>query len=221
MCLCGAIVYSYKCLPQDSEFWGSGSAAHRAQCTGVAILVIWEVAYLLHDTWSMVLQRWRHKRPLDSVVMAHHVSLATLLPIYFLYQKGDFYLATLYLQNASTPLLHGRYMLLKSELKGTLLHKSCAGCLLVVFFVVRILLWPALFAVHSYTANVPMRDLYQHVRSYCLITAAAMCTVNMLWWSTLVRKIVRLDMRLKHEPVQKHVGGVEAEMNDVVKNKTE
>lgn len=102
-------------------------------CAGVPILIVWEVSYLLHDTWSMVLQRWRHKRPLDGLVTAHHVSLAALLPIYFLYQKGDFYLAALYLQNASTPLLHGRYVLLKSDLKGSVLHKCCAASLVLVF----------------------------------------------------------------------------------------
>ena len=169
----------------------------------------------------MILQRWRHKRPLDAAVMAHHVSLAALLPIYFLYQKGDFYLAALYLQNASTPLLHGRYMLLKSDLKGSMLHKACAGSLLVVFFVVRILLWPALFAAHSYTAKVPMLELHRHVRSYCFIAAAAMSAVNIMWWSTLVRKILRVDMRLKYVPVKKESETGEVPGDDGGKSKKE
>jgi hypothetical protein len=129
--------------------------------------------------------------------MVHHVSLAVLLPIYFLYQIGDFYIAAMFLQNASTPLLHGRYILLKSELKGSVLHKCCAACLLVVFFAVRILLWPLLFVVLARDANVSIFEVHKHVRSYCLLTSAAMGAMNMAWWASLVRKIMRIDMRIQ------------------------
>lgn len=154
----------------------------------------------MHDTWSMILQKWRHQRALDALVMAHHVGLIVLLPLYLLYEKGDFYVAAVFLQNASTPLLHGRYMLLKSEMKGCFLHKGCAIMLLVVFFAVRILLWPCLFVGHSYNTNTSILDIHRHVRSYCLITAVLMSTMNMAWWLQLVTKVMKIDMKVQFDP---------------------
>lgn len=157
----------------------------------------------------MVLQRWRHKRPLSTMIMVHHVVLAVMLPVYFLYQKGDFYFAAMFMQNASTPLLHARYILLKSGLKGSLLHKRCAEALLVVFFAVRILIWPLLFAAHSFDADVPFLEIHKHVRSYCLITAAAMSAMNGVWWMQLVQKVLHIDMRIQYRPkdaAERHVG---------------
>jgi hypothetical protein len=134
--------------------------------------------------------------------MVHHTSLTLLLPIYFLYQKGDLYIAASFLQNASTPLLHGRYMLLKSHLKGSALHKCCAVSLLVVFFAVRILLWPLLFAVHSYDANIQLQEMHHHFRWYCFLTSATMGAMNTVWWITLVRKITGIDLKLQYQPQQ-------------------
>jgi TLC domain len=169
---------------------------------GVAILVCWEFSYMLHDTWSMLLQHCRHARALNTLMMLHHSGLLGILPVYFFFQRGDFYIACLYTMNASTPLLHARWMLKMSRLRGSVVHKTCAILLLIVFFIARILLFPFLFAVHAYQSQGSVLQIHRLTPLYCLATAVAMTSMNIMWWFSLYSSVIAQDLRMKYDPAR-------------------
>lgn len=158
------------------------------------------MAYLAHDTWSMLNCSRAASRKTDRLTLLHHISLLIMLPVYFLYEKGDFYIACMFLQATSTPLLHARYMLKKSHMNGSMTHKLCSVLLVGWFFLARVALWPVLLTVHSKAIGVPAADILQHLPSYCVAAASAMLFLNCLRWGKLTARVVSTDLRARHDP---------------------
>eukprot|EP00892_Ulva_mutabilis_P004579 jgi/Ulvmu1/2493/UM137_0019.1 len=152
---------------------------------GTAVLVCWELAYLAHDTWSMWSQTRITGKKQDVCGMLHHIALLLLLPFYFRFEKGDFYIACMFLSSATNPLLHSRYLMKKAGMQGTLAFKACSVALVVLYLLLRILLWPAMLALHSWsiraTPAAAKRNLWQQSGKRPAGTLHADAAVQATW----------------------------------------
>lgn len=159
------------------------------------------MAYLTHDIWSMLnCGRAASKKPDMQIIFLHHVPLLILLPFYLLYEKGDFYIACMFLQAASSPLLHARYMLRKSSMNGSVTHKLCSVLLVVVCFLFRIALWPFLLMAHASATSMPVQDALKHLPLPCTTVSCAILLLNCHWWIKLVYRVVSSDLRARYDP---------------------
>jgi TLC domain len=154
--------------------------------TGMAAVISAEVGYLLGDTVSLLRLAKRGRR-LDKLMMLHHVVLVSFLPFYFLVPPSthqchrDWYLACFFMMNATTPLLHARYVLGALQLTGSLVHRMVSRLLVVTFFTFRILLVPVLLAI-----NFSVLEPACRVRWYCVAGSTAMACLNAVWLSKLM-----------------------------------
>lgn len=167
--------------------------------TGTAVLVCWEMAYLAHDTIS-ILRSSRMSSRNNILFLVHHIGLLCVLPIYFKYEKGDFYIASMFLQYLSNPLLHSSYFLRKSKLNGSLLHKFAAVLLIAVFFGARVALWPVLLRTHCRAIGVPFQEVFHHMRIYCIAAMLAMFILNSYWCMLLLWTALSQDLRATYNP---------------------
>ena len=172
-----------------------------------------EIGYLLADTVVLLALRMRTRRnKLDPFLLVHHVVLASALPYLLSIRKGDFYVAAMFLMNASTPLLHARYAVGKSKWSGGAVHRALTVTLLCVFVACRIVLWPVLFCIQARQATQFESETGTSAgcpRWYCFAAAAAFVGMNGTWaW-----KLLRQSMR-KHAEfgTRSRVQGGETEM---------
>ena len=141
-----------------------------------------------------------NRKTMDRTLMFHHLILLLMLPVYFMYEKGDFYITCMFLSGATTPFLHARYMMKKSGMQGTLALRLCSITLVILYFMMRIVMWPVLFTVHSRSIGVAATEVYKHVSWYCLIVSFALMMLSIAWWAKLVVRVVTQDLRAKLEP---------------------
>lgn len=134
------------------------------------------------------------------LILLHHLPLLLLLPLYFLYEKGDFYIACMFLQAASTPLLHARSLLRKSSMNGSVAHGLCSMLLLAIFFLVRIALWPVLLMAHAWAVSMPAQEALMHLPLPCVAVSCAILLLNCLWWTQLAFRVVTSDLQARHDP---------------------
>jgi TLC domain len=143
-----------------------------------------EMGYLLADTVQLLLLAWLGSK-LDKLMVVHHMGLLALVPVYLQYRKGDVYIVCMFLQNLSTPLLHARYFLAKSQtLAGSLVHVLCHYALLATFLACRIVIWPVLFVSH----HLHSAKGGPSAKLYCMAAAGVFASLNAAWASSLVRQ---------------------------------
>lgn len=193
--------FSRALLHSDTVVCYPRSTSHCS--AGTAILICWEMAYLAHDSSSMLnfgRAASRAKKPELPLIFLHHLPLLLLLPFYFLYEKGDFYITCMFLQASSTPLLHGRFMLRRSSMNGSVTHKTCSMLLLLVFFLVRVALWPVLLITHARAASLPAHEALKVLPVPCIAVSCTALFLNCSWWMMLVSGVVSTDLRARYDP---------------------
>jgi hypothetical protein len=119
--------------------------------------------------------------------------------------RGDFFVGIIILlilglgllQNASTPFLTLAYIFRKQSFPK--LERLMTLATAIVYFVVRISIWPYMLAVYGKRVDKSILSAFLSIPTQCKIGFAGMAGMNVVWWVSLVRKILKGDKRIKKE----------------------
>jgi hypothetical protein len=151
-----------------------------------------EIGYLLADTLVLLVDKHRP----DPFLLIHHVVLAAALPYLLWLRIGDYYVAGLFLMNASTPVLHARWAISKSRWRGGLAHSGVTILLLCIFVSCRIAIWPILFGTEARRADrvKEAREEVGRPKWYCMAAALAFICMNGTWVLKLLQQSLRQEL---------------------------
>ncbi|KAI7250782.1 hypothetical protein D0864_12643 [Hortaea werneckii] len=177
---------------------------HGKSTTGNAI-TSWEAGYLVYETLAVALLRYKRRpdEPLlksllrfsskEPLTFSHHLSLIVCLGCLQFYiaqgrERGVWIINAFNLMNASTPILHWRWLHRhrtgKSNLKlDLLLAATFAACRM------GLIIW--VLSKYGSFHGIGAWEAFVKQRWICKIGTAALFIMNSAWWLTLVKGIAQ------------------------------
>ncbi|KAI7323042.1 hypothetical protein KC315_g8618 [Hortaea werneckii] len=169
----------------------------------------WEAGYLIYDTLAVALLRYKC-RPDESflksllrfsskepLTFSHHLSLIIALGCLQFYiaqgrERGVWIINAFNLMNASTPILHWRWLHRhrtgKNDLKlDVLLAATFAACRM------GLIIW--VLGKYGEFHGIGAWEAYMKQRWICKLGTAALFVMNSAWWLTLVKGIAQRVLR--------------------------
>ncbi|KAI6839858.1 hypothetical protein KC340_g3051 [Hortaea werneckii] len=191
---------------------GLNGMIHGKSILGNAI-TSWEAGYLIYDTVAVALLRYK-RRPDESLLKSllrfssrepltfgHHLSLTVALGCLQFYivqgrERGVWIINAFNLMNASTPILHWRWLHRhrtgNNDLKlDALLAATFAACRM------GLIIW--VLGKYGEFHGIGAWEAYVKQRWICKLGTAALFVVNSAWWLTLMKGIAqRVLQKRKH-----------------------
>ncbi|XP_078607424.1 TLC domain-containing protein 3A-like [Branchiostoma floridae x Branchiostoma japonicum] len=162
------------------------------------------VSYFYYDIWSMyVVECARYPEqttngwlPLKfylkrkGLMVFHHLALpAIFFPIIMFFRKGlgDFFVASLFFIELSTPFVAMRAILLRFQMENSFVYILNGVFAIVAFFICRIAIFPILYAVYGDKYGLSTLQVPFAIPLKCNIGCAVILGFQIYWFAQMVR----------------------------------
>ncbi|XP_035680456.1 TLC domain-containing protein 3A-like [Branchiostoma floridae] len=162
------------------------------------------VSYFYYDIWSMyVVECARYPEqttngwlPLKfylkrkGLMVFHHLALpAIFFPIIMFFRKGlgDFFVASLFFIELSTPFVAMRAILLRFRMEKSFVYILNGVFAIIAFFVCRIAIFPILYAVYGDKYGLSTMEVPFAIPLKCNIGCAVILGFQIYWFAQMVR----------------------------------
>ncbi|ORX96693.1 hypothetical protein K493DRAFT_314378 [Basidiobolus meristosporus CBS 931.73] len=150
-----------------------------------------ELGYLFQDTISELYKAARFGI-YDKVTLIHHLAFSTGLVYYLVIYggpaKGDYFIALILLMNASTPLLHLRWLFEKMNVVGARLWSVNIG-LIGLFFTCRLYMVYFMYWIYAFRHQEPWYMTMFRIPWFCSVFSSALIILNGGWLYALCKRI--------------------------------
>ncbi|KAM9321322.1 TLC domain-containing protein 3A [Gastrophryne carolinensis] len=172
------------------------------------------IPYMVYDTYAMYLNHWYKCQDKstsngkdhfsaamnsllrkDFLMLIHHTAILTILVPVALVLKGeigDFFVGCLFVAELSTPFVSLGKVLIQMNLQNSFLHKLNGACVIITFFVCRILLFPFMYNAYGKQYGIPLYKVPFNIPLHCNIANATIMAPQIYWFWLICRKALRL-----------------------------
>lgn len=119
-------------------------------------------------------------------------------------QKGDFFLACVYLNEMSTPFLSFKAVLETFEMRKSILYVTNGVLLATMFLCCRVLVYPYMYWCYAHYANIPFLHTPFKIPLFCNSFCLLLFSVQLYWFLIIVRGVFRFfkpSPKLQQKPV--------------------
>ncbi|KAL9982099.1 hypothetical protein ACROYT_G010897 [Oculina patagonica] len=150
----------------------------------------------LHYIWTKF---YRKKK----LIILHHFLLPIVgFPAITIWRKnkGDFFLACVYLNEMSTPFLSFKAVLEKLGKRKSALYVGNGVLLATMFLFCRVLIYPYMYWCYSKYANIPFLETPFKVPLFCNTFCFFLLSVQVYWFLVIMRGVLRFFQRPTNMP---------------------
>jgi len=150
----------------------------------------------LHYIWTKF---YRKKK----LIILHHVLLPLVgFPAVTIWRKnkGDFFLACVYLNEMSTPFLSFKAILEKLEMRKSVLYVGNGVVLATMFLFCRVLIYPYMYWRYSRYANIPFLETPFKIPLFCNTFCFLLLSVQVYWFLVIMRGVLRFFLKPTNIP---------------------
>jgi len=166
---------------------GALSVPWRGENFGIVDLVLGlESGYLLYDLVLEVILIIQGKG--SPLILTHHTTIGGGLAAWFILmpeRKAGYWVMLFLVMNVSTPLLHIRWYLRKSNRGGLAVRTAAEVALTGVFFMCRIAMVPYILTQWGHVVGMSWWRAFMTLPFRCQFPTLALSAANTLWWSKL------------------------------------
>lgn len=177
---CGSGVVSNGCVGR----WDGSSNGHPSQSP-----------FPRSSSHSSCQQRIRSFVHAKLALVVHHVGITLFgVPVVLHYRgvRGDFMIGCFFLLEMSTPFVALRAVLAAFNKKCSRLYMVNGYCMMLVFFICRILIFPFMYWACSRTLRTTFLQVFFVVPYFCHIGNALILSIQIYWFSLMVCGAMRI-----------------------------
>lgn len=197
----------------EELLYRTGVFSYSAACCGLWKLIL---GYFFYDSLLIILVFEVHET-INIQTIIHHIVVASAV-IYCLHSRDPLamlWASSLFLTEASTPLVNLRWFLSESNLKESRLYIIVGLLMTLVFFVARILFMP--YTLYLLLSNPSILNTLSTYRAFCdgIVGGAVFVSIyilNIYWFYLMMRGLYRIAHQflsnrrksIKEEPMEKN-----------------
>eukprot|EP00736_Rhodelphis_marinus_P005881 Rmarinus@m.19385 len=124
-------------------------------------------------------------------LILHHVFIIALALTVFTVRYGDFFIGAFISMEASTPFVNLRAILSEFGLKKTFVYTFNSVCMMISFFLFRIVAFPAFFYIYGVQHDVSFLAVPFVIPKKCVICTTLLFGLNLYWFFLMMRGALR------------------------------
>ncbi|KAL3270670.1 hypothetical protein HHI36_021198 [Cryptolaemus montrouzieri] len=136
--------------------------------------------------WQSIL----HFLKINPVIVGHHIFIGGfgfLVMTYYRGNLGDCFFGFIFLMEASTPFVSFRSIISKTGFKNSRCYVVNGLLMMGSFFVFRVLMWPLVILLYSYSVNLSYLEAIESLPRGCKISILILMLPQLYWFTLIVK----------------------------------
>ncbi|XP_060588039.1 ceramide synthase-like [Ruditapes philippinarum] len=180
------------------------------------------LSYFLYDIWAMYnthfylnldimlkmnnKERISHFVKFNKAMLVHHVILPFIFfpsILYFRNNKGDYFVGVLYTCEAAIPFIAVRFILSQLKIKDNIIYIIAGLLMIVVFFLVRVCIFPYLYMSYARYADIPFFQVPSSIPLKCNIGCLLILVLQLHFLYLMIRGAYREFYKMYERRIHK------------------